>query len=950
MDHPSATVRRLHALAAGLTFAALALALALALSMPASAQHTARAAAQAAPAPTGYKIGRTPQWVHPVRPSTGTPPTPGPGPGYRIALMDMQTLLGPGGTEQAYTRMRNVVLEAAGLQAVSKPEIYFNPAYQTVTLHEAAVLRNGTRLDRLKGARIETLRREEGLERLTLTGVQTLLVLLHDVRVGDTVEVAYTVHGSNPIFKGHHAETYQLAHMAAIDELHLRIEAPASRTLHTRGIRSDAAPERHVQGNRQELRLVRRNVPAIVPEEHTPPWFKVFPALHVSDYADWREVATWAQELFAQPGEPGPELLSRIEAWRAQGLTREQLASEVVAFVQDEVRYFSVSLGESSHRPKPPARTLAERLGDCKDKVALLNTILQRLGYDAQPALVSMRRTRGIADYLPAHDQFDHVITRLVLDGRTHWLDPTIPLQGRTLQGRGVPPYGMALVVAPATTALTRIEPASAQSQRVEWESVWDASDLKRHPRLTTTLRAHGLAAEGWRHSANAGGAERLASAVAGAYARLFPKLRATGTAALRDDRDTNVFEIEMQHEAPGLGRYERGVLPMELPALELLDTLTGPREARREMPFLVEQPALLRQRVRVVAPRRFGQRTPPPNEVADKHFRLTSRYEVQGHSFDYVLTYERRSDEVLPADLHGFRERVQAARRLAGVSVRLPLLDFEALRPAYADIEQRLDRRLGRQSDALRDIVARQEVERLFATELLAANGDDGPLAAQLYRERAIAHSMLGDFEATLADAERSLAADPEDGYSHYTRGLALIAMGRPAEAEAAMRQYQNPTQRSLVTGGIGRALFYRGEYAQAERTLREAVQAASGDDRVFGTAWLFLAAERAGGKGREAIAPYLADIERLGWPGVVVHHLAGSASQDELLEVARRDPRMARLNLAEAHFYAGQRLLLDGRTSDARRMFQRTLDSRATPYLEHTWAELELKRTAAP
>lgn len=895
----------------------------------------------------GYKLVRTPEWVKPVKPSITTGSATGGSPGYRIALADQQTLLANDGTEHAYTHTRIAIAESAGVQAASKVEIYFNPAFQTVSLHEAAVLRNGTRLDRLKDARIETLRREEGLERLTLTGVQTLLVLLNDVRVGDTVEVAYTVHGNNPIYKGHYADTFQLAHNAPIDELHLRIDAPASRKLQTRGIRSDAVPEHSTQGSRQALQLTRRNIPAVVMEEHTPPWFKVFPALHVSDYASWQQVAGWADELFAHNGELGAELQGHIDAWRARDLPRERLASEVIEFVQDEVRYFSVSLGESSHRPKPPARTLAERLGDCKDKVALLNAILQRLGFDARPVLISVVRNRGIADYLPSHDQFDHVITQLTLDGTVYWIDPTLQKQGRQLQTRGVVPYGTGLVVSPHTTALSKVTASPAQMQLVEWDSVWDASDLKRQPRFTTTLRARGLAAEGWRHGVSAGGPERLATAIAGAYARLLPGLKAAGPPVVRDDRDANVFELELKYEVPQFGQYERGTLQVELPTLELLDSLVGPREARREMPFLVDQPARVRQRLRAIAPARFSSQAPPPNEVADKHFKVSMRYEVSGNAVDYVLTYERRSDEVLPADLHAFRERLQAARRLGGLSVRLPLLELEPLRPQFAEIDRRVTRKLGRQADALRDLIIRQELERLFATELLRQAGDDSPLAGPLLERRAIAHSNLADHDATLADADRALAKAPEAGYSHYTRGLALMSLGRGSEALAAMQQFANPSNRTALQMGVGSAQYYQGEFSEAQRSFSQAVQEASGNERVFALSWLYMASQKAGGKGRALMQPHLADVSRSSWPGVLVHFFAGEASQDEVLERARENKSMERLNLSEAYFYLGQQLLLAGQPAEARRMFRRTLDLQATPYREYAFAELELQRS---
>ena len=54
----------------------------------------------------------------------------------------------------------------------------------------------------------------------------------------------------------------------------------------------------------------------------------------------------------------------------------ERIATELANREGVEIRYYSVSLGESSHRPHTPAEVLRNRYGDCKDKSLLLVTIL----------------------------------------------------------------------------------------------------------------------------------------------------------------------------------------------------------------------------------------------------------------------------------------------------------------------------------------------------------------------------------------------------------------------------------------------------------------------------------------------------------------------------------------------------------------------------------------------
>jgi len=430
----------------------------------------ARAAAQKSPPVTpagpsgkGWRIGQRPAWV--VEPPVGAPDGADRAPGggaRRELLVDVQYDY-TGTRPQVFVRQRSVAADASALGPVSQPQIRFQPAYQEVILHEAVVVRDGRRVDRLGDARVELLRREQRLDQQIIDGSETLLVILQDVRVGEPVEISYSVVGENPIHEGRIATSVALATDAAIDVLHFRLQAPSARPVKVIGIATDLLAERHVDGSRQVFTLVRRKVAPVVPEQGVPPWFKVYPALQVTEYRDWGEVDAWARRLFETPSPAAPAVVERIEAFRATGLQGEALVSEVLRFVQDEIRYFSVSLGESSHRPKPADRTLVERFGDCKDKVVLLNALLGGLGFDVRPALVSMARNCGLDQYAPTHEEFDHVVTRLVLNGTTYYLDPTVANQGTTLSSRGFWRYGRALVVGGGGELVEVVVPAEAQ-------------------------------------------------------------------------------------------------------------------------------------------------------------------------------------------------------------------------------------------------------------------------------------------------------------------------------------------------------------------------------------------------------------------------------------------------------------------------------------------------------
>jgi transglutaminase-like putative cysteine protease/lipoprotein NlpI len=908
------------------------------------------AAHPAVPAGAGYRFGPAPAWVKSLPAAESRPAAAVGAKARREPLVDVQVQLASRSSTATYVHLQHEALDTSTLRDVSEPQIHFNPAFQQVVIHQLAVLRNGQRLDRLKDARIELMRREQQLEHQLIDGVRTALVVLNDVRVGDVVDLAYTLEGENPIFEGRYSALLQLASDAPVERLHLRIEAPPERRLAVKALASDVVPERFEEGGRQVIRVLRERVPAVQDEASTPPWFKVYPALQVSEYGSWAEVDQWAQRLFAiEPA--SPSVAAKAAELTAQGATPEQQVAAALAFVQDEVRYFSASLGESSHRPKPAARTLAERLGDCKDKTLLLNSLLAAMGFDARPALVSMVRNRGIANYLPSHDQFDHVISRVQLGEAVYFLDPTMNGQGRSLEKRGYFRYGAALVVGQGEAGPQPVVPPSFAQDSLSFRQDWDFSQLARPAQLTTSFKAVGLAAERWRAHLATAGLERLAESIGGAYVRLLPGLVSVGQPEVTDDLDSNEWVLKLHFEHPSIGRYQRGWLDLEFPAAELADALPVPPEARRRMPFQLEGTRAAELRVSVTGARPFTAQPPAPQQLADKHFAFASRVEVSGATVQFISRVDRRSDEVLPADLDGYRERVGRARQmLGGQRLRLNLVDRKALETPFAEVAERMARfRNGARPDALWELMLGNEINRLVDAQLLAQVAPGSRLAVWAHIERAQSHNQLGDFALALADAEAALAIraeGDEGGAALEAKGVALIGLGRPTEALAAF----NEQARQAGTGGswLGTAHYMLGDYAQAEATLRDSAANASGEARQFTLLWLYLAAERQGGRGREAIADELAAADAGKWSGALLSYLGGGLDRESLLKLAREKPETERLRLAEAYFFIGQQLAAQGRRGEALPWFERTLTTQAVPYREFTLAKWELKRGA--
>lgn len=908
----------------------------------------------AVPADAGYRFGAPAAWVKPAPAAEPQgAPTPAPaGRARRDPLVDVQVQLGPKSATATYVHLQRTALDSSVLREVGEPQIRFNPAYQKLVIHQVGLVREGRREDRLRDARIEMMRREQQLERQMIDGVRTALVVISDVRVGDIVDLAYTVEGENPIFEGRYSDLFQLASDAPVDRLHIRVESPVDRPLQVRTLASDLVPEQFEEGGKRVIRVLRERLAAVPDEAATPPWFKVYPALQVTEYASWAEVDQWAQRLFATDN-LAPAVADKAAELKAAAATPEQQVALALRFVQDEVRYFSASLGESSHRPKPAARTLAERLGDCKDKTLLLNSLLQAMGVDARPALVSIVRNRGVMNYLPSHDQFDHVISRVVLDGRIFYLDSTLNGQGLSLRGRGYYAYGAALPVGLGDAGPQPVVVPEFARDALAFQQDWDFSRLDRPVRLDTRLKATGLAAEWWRAQHAALGLERLAEALGGAYVRQLPGLTGTAAPEVVDSRETNEWELKLHFEHPGPGRYLRGSLDLEFPSAELVDSLPLPQEARRRYPYHLQAPRSAELRVKVTGPQPLKTAAPPPQQIADRHLAFNSRVEVDGAVVQFITSVERRADEVLPGDLDAYRDRVGRARATLGsYRMRMPLLDFKAADPGYAEIDRRLLKfRSGARPDALWQLMQLNEFVRLMDTRVIAAADGQGRLAGRALAERALANNQLGQFEDALADADRAMALLPEGddaGAALEARGVALVGLGRLEDAVAV---FQRQAEQGSTRGSwLGLTHYLLGNFERAEVVLRDSAANASGEARHFTLLWLYLAAERQGGRGKAAIAGDLDAADASQWGGALLRYLGGSLDRDGLLKLAREKPETERLRLAEAYYFIGQQLVAQGRRADALPWFERTVATQAVPYREFTLAQRELKRGGAP
>lgn len=887
------------------------------------------------------EAGPPPSWVAPVSRLPEAPDA-----GYRaertnVLLRDTQILLrGPQSERYEHHALRinqPAALTDAGVIAISHAS-----SFQQLTLHALAIHRDGKRIDLLGKVPFRLVDKEDSLARHLVVGTRSAIGQVPDLRVGDILEYAYVIRGSNPVFGPRGALIVPWNALQAIAQRRLRLieEKPdtAPRVISPRG--AELIEVRHVQSALgRETLLEGRNVRPIHLEPNLPADFDPFVTVAFTPYKDWAEVRRWANDLFRAPAartEPAfDELLARLKKLPS----KRAAVAEAVRFVQDDIRYFSLSIGENSHRPYPPQEVLARRFGDCKDKSQLLVRLLRGLGLTAHPALVSSTRLGGIERFPPLPNLFDHVIVNFRLDGKDYWIDPTRAANSREFDKQGTAFAGASALRVDATDpALTRIPEDEPSTLDIKEHVTVRASDAPVSFRVEARLT--GRLADAVREARARQGAEANEARARETFARRYPSARASAPLQMQDDPASGALLLTERYEVGDFFRQEGADRKYAvLGAQQLASWLVANVPPGRDYPYAIPGG---RARLGYEAEVSFaegitGREDPFANHVGNEIFRLDTRRSFRGGEmrFRADLTIDR--PRVRPEEFAEFLEQVRRAR-LALVDI--VILAPENFTPASGEAPKKpLAQRTLEENRAL--------VEQLDKT--LAGGHLGGKDAAGAHVRRAAARHMLGELKGARDDYNAALRLHPL--YENALAGRATVAF-REGRLDAA----EDDLTRAITLGADatnaylrrGHVRYAAGRHAEALDDFEQAEKANRlGINSGFILLWKALAT-RALGRDPNQIADIGRAIERAGhWPNALIALIAGKLDIEAALKAAdsaSADERSA--NLCEAHFFIAHHHLLRGERDKAVDNFRAAVATGIIHFMEHDMALVALER----
>ncbi|MBI4987034.1 MAG: DUF3857 domain-containing protein [Rhodocyclales bacterium] len=879
-----------------------------------------------------------PGWAHPldIQPSTRTAPVV-------VLLADAQLQVAD--VPATFINRAVQVNDRASLGVIGQISFDFEPSYQKLHLHRVRILRGDEVIDHTQTVGIRFLQRETALEAGQYSGIVSALLVLNDVRVGDVLHVMYTIEGENPVFGGKYSAFAAWDDSRPIDLRSVTLIYPPTRRIAWRmlGDFRPAVSEPQIQdanGNRV-LRWEERAIEGIDPENNVPPTYFAYRMLQFSEYPDWNSVAIWADELFARRGGLTGELKGVVDRLR-QLPTDEAKVVGALQWVQDKVRYFSISLGESSHRPRQPAAATERRSGDCKDKTNLLLALLRELGIPARAVLASLRADKSPSKFLPSPQAFDHAVVQVKVAGVDRYVDGTLLGQVSKLERMGTLPHGAQVLVADRNaTDLQVIDvPNRLEMNTVSLNERITLRTFSEPGNLLVNKSWNGLAAEAARLAVAQMSPQQLGKFALSSYEQRYPGIELDGVPKFADDPEQNRVTMTSAYRVPNPAKEVGGDWIFRFFPDNLKGIFSLPQQGNRRLPLVpMPYPYAAQYHLEVEWPDGVAMMWDPFSAATNSDlFRLEVSRAFRGNRFKLDLRFTPNVESISAAQVPQFLADIKEFDRLVGGTV---IVDRAAIK-----------------SEGFLGIGKKTMVEimqtRLQSTiaqigKAIAAGRLSGHDLARAHCDRAEALADIGKAAEGLKDADEAVKLAPDLGRAWVCRGNLLFASGLYAKAVA---DYGKAL--SLGEGGFypyyrrGHANFYLGRLPDALNDFVKAVAESSDEsDSHYARLWQAWTTQRLKRDLPQDLTIRMAKEPTGAWPLPAAAMLVGALTPEQLVEeINKKQGDERELVSAEAYFYLGQYYLVHDKTAEAVQAFKQVREKGISMYIEHVAAGFELDR----
>jgi hypothetical protein len=506
-----------------------------------------------------------------------------------------------------------------------------------------------------------------------LDGSYTALLSLKDVRKGDVLEYAYSIVGRNPIFQGKFYGSRLLSFGVPIVAQKLRYTWNKNRKLfHLVQGQPKYNAKISESGNEKILFIESKVLKSEEFEDNIPFNFEpTSPEITISEYETWADVTQWGLQIYAEPSAVAANIKAKVKELTFGVKSSEEKAQKIIRFVQDEIRYLGIEIGESSHRPAQPEITLDRRFGDCKDKTVLLRAMLKEIGIKSYPMLVNTNLRDGIKHLLPGPHVFNHVVLTFELNKEIYFIDATMAYQRGKLNLVQFPNYGSGLVIRAENAGLTGTFIAERINKRII-DEYFQIRDTLEPARLKVVTHHYGEQADEARLELANNAAADVQKNYLEFYQNIYGEISSDGKMLVEDIEDKNELVITEFYKIAKIWSYNEAekVFELNVYAQTLRGSLGDPKPGARKYPYGLKYPYEIKQSLHLDLPETWNLQEEKnqilnpafvytfTSELGEKPNQLNLHYHyISGRDYVEANEYTKFVEDTKKiSDLYGYR------------------------------------------------------------------------------------------------------------------------------------------------------------------------------------------------------------------------------------------------------------------------------------------------------
>ncbi len=619
-----------------------------------------------------FFVDRTePSWIVKLNPKRIKLNPKDVGDGYYLGLVDKQN---HAELKSEYRHYIREIVSQTGVQNASEISVTYDPSFQKLTFHKIIVWRDNQPIDKLVASKFKVLQNEKELSKFIYSGTFDAYLILDDVRKGDRIEYAYSLQGRNPILEDKYTNMFYFEGSKSYAREYTNLIVSKKRKLNFKNFNFNKKPVSREIGDLRIYEWENTSTKTHPAEEYEPSWYVQEKYTQVSEYQSWEEVVNWGLRTNSYPSLKTPALDKTAKHLQYLAKNDQQKYIELaIRFVQDEIRYMGIEMGEYSQRPNSPEAVLMQRYGDCKDKSLLLIYLLQKQNINAYMAYVDTYSGKRLQDFLPSPFLFDHAVVVVERDGVKTWIDPTMSQQRGTFQSIYFPDYGKALVLKSAEDALEDV--VSMATGKLSANLNFIVPDTAAGSKTTLIISSiyTDNYADDIRSTIEDQGTAGLQQTFLEYIGKYYPDIKSNADIVIQDDELKNEIQITESYLIDNiwLRSDQANTKPYIYFYGDLIESeLRGVKNKNRKSPLSLKYPINVDQSLVVQLPGMWGFEDQSTKVESDEYYFEYSRFS-KANTLKINFSYRNFKDHIAPENISRYAKDIKIINNSLSTSIQ---------------------------------------------------------------------------------------------------------------------------------------------------------------------------------------------------------------------------------------------------------------------------------------